>query len=792
MRLRRNVLLTAEFALLALTIIASISLERLFTDTSFLRELLILAIGSHAVAAVCRRAQLSMVWATVTSGLALVVLATAVFYPDNSALVFPNSETLRLLGDDLRDAWRVFGEDAAPVPPLRGFLVTTSVLTWYGVFLADWAAFRLRSPLEAVAPATSLFVFASLMGVDRNEIAHGAFFAAGLLAVLLAMRAERQVREEVWVADGAAAGVRSTLQIGGAAGVIAVILAAVVAPQVPGATAQPLVDITSLNDGPETRSVLSPLVEVSASLVNQRDVELFSVRVDRDQQDYWRMMALTKFEDEIWRRSSNFDEARGPVDSDIDASVPTTPMVQEFTITGLGNIYLPAAYEVSEVIDDGGVDLEYEVATGALVVERGLDQIPRDLTYTIESQVPDYSPADLPADATEGLGRGFVEEHTQLPASCGAGESTLDTGCWPTEVSDLAAEIVAGATTDYERVRALQSYFLDPARFTYDIDVALRHDINSMTEFLERGRGYCEQFASTFAAMARSLGIPSRVAVGFTWGEWSPTRNEFVVRGEHAHAWPEVYFAGVGWVIFDPTPGRSRGLDGDITGLDTPQQTGPQDDPDFVDDTPTTTTEPTTPDANRGDFGLPPRSTTTLSPAAVAGGPGRAAPPGDGGGSFPIALTTVLLGIVALVGFVPAVQYLRRRRRIGLVAADPVGRGEVAWDDALGALRLLGVTGSPGQTPHEFASMVEARRREIGPIRLLADEVTALRYSERTDAVAHALAAQDAAAEIVARCRRQVGRARLLGDALDPRTLLEPAPSPLSLRPTRSPRPTGA
>ncbi|MEZ5244425.1 MAG: DUF3488 and transglutaminase-like domain-containing protein [Acidimicrobiales bacterium] len=782
MSLRRNVLLAAEIALVALTIVASISLERLFADTSFLRDLLILAVGSHTVAAVCRRAQLSMIWATVISGLSLVVLATAVFYPDNSALVFPTAETLRLLGDDLREAWRVFGEDAAPVPPLRGFLVTTSVLTWYGVFLADWAAFRLRSPLEAVAPATALFVFASLMGVDRNEIAHGMLFAGGVLAVLLTMRAERQVREEVWVAGGASAGVQSTLRIGGAAGVVVVILAALVAPQVPGATAQPLIDITSINDGPETRSVLSPLVEVSASLVNQRDVELFSVRVDRDRQDYWRMMALTRFEDEIWRRSSNFDEARGAVDSNIDATVPTNPVIQEFTITGLGNIYLPAAYELSEVIDNGGIDLEYEVATGALVVERGLDQIPRGLTYTVESQVPDYSPGDLPADATEGLSRGFVEEHTQLPPSCATGESTLDTGCWPTEVSDLAAEIVADATTDYERVRALQSFFLDPARFTYDIDVALRHDINSMTEFLDRGRGYCEQFASTFAAMARSLGIPSRVAVGFTWGEWSPTRNEFVVRGEHAHAWPEIYFAGVGWVIFDPTPGRSRGLDGDITGLDTPQQTGPQDDPSFVDETPTTTTEPATPDPNAGDFGLPPRSTTTLAPNTAAGAGPAATPPGDSGGSFPAAVAAVLLGIVALVGFVPAVQFLRRRRRLGLVAADPVGRGEVAWDDAVGALRLLGLTGSPDQTPHEFASMAESRRREIGPIRLLADQVTALRYSEGADAVTHALAAQESAAEIVGRCRRQVGRTRLLGEALDPRTLLRPAPAPLSLR----------
>lgn len=784
MQLRRNVLLAAEVSLALLTIAVTISFERLFTDTSFLRELLILVVGSHVVAAVCRRAELSMVWATPISGIALVVLGTAVFYPDASALVFPTSETVTVLGDDLREAWSVFGEEAAPVPPLRGFLVTTSVLVWYGVFLADWAAFRLRSPLEAVAPATSVFVFASLMGVDRNEIAHGVLFAAGILAVFLTMRAERQVREEVWVASGAADGIRTTLRIGAAGGIVAVILAALVAPQVPGATAQPLVDITNLNDGPQTRSVLSPLVEVSTSLVSQSDTELFSVQVDPSQQDYWRMMALTRFEDEIWRRSSNFDDARGPVDSDVDATVPTRTLSQTITVTALGNIYLPAAYEISEVVDDGGVDLEYEVATGALVVDRSLEDIPRGLTYTIESQVPDYSPADLPADATEGLGGGFVDEHTQLPDPCGDGESTLDTDCWPTEISDLAAEIVADATTDFERVRALQSFFLDPARFTYDLDVALEHDINSMNEFLELGRGYCEQFASTFAAMARSLGIPARVAVGFTWGDWDESRGEFVVRGRHAHAWPEVYFAGVGWVIFDPTPGRSRGLDGDVTGLDTPQQTGPQDIPGNVDPTATTTTEaPIDPDPDVDGDQLPPRRPTTTLPAlgGAGGGTGDGSGDGDVGGRL-LTVAGWSAGLVALIALVPTVQYLRRRRRLALVAADPTGRGEIAWDDALGALRLVGAIPSPTQTPHEFASDVESMRRDCGPVRLLADQITRLRYSDGADAVEIAVAAQGTAAEIVRQCRGQISRARLIGDMLDPRTLRLPAPAPLALR----------
>jgi transglutaminase-like putative cysteine protease len=782
---RRTALSSAEIALAALTVIVAISLERLFSDTSFLRELLILIVGSHVVAASCRRAGLSMAWSTPISGLALVVLGTAVFYPDASALIVPTRETVSLLGDDLREAWQVFSDDAAPVPPVRGFLVTTGVLVWYGVFLADWAAFRLRSPLEAVAPATAVFVFGSLLGVDRNQITHGLLFALGLLGVLVTLRAERQAREEVWVAGGTVEGVRTTLRVGATAGVITVIVAALIAPQLPGATAQPLLDITEINDGPETRAVLSPLVEVAAQLIEQTDLELFSVKVDRSQRDYWRLMALTTFEDEIWRRSSNFDEARGPVESDISPTVPTRTVTQEITIAALANIYLPAAYEVSNIIDDGGVGLEYETATGALVVDRRLNQVPRGYTYTIESQVPDYSPEDLPDQASVGLDRGFVDELTQLPADCKPDESTVGTGCWPPGVSAEAQRIVteAGATTDLERVQALQAFFLDPSRFTYDLDVALEQSVDDMNTFLTIGRGYCQQFASTFAAMARSLGIPTRVAVGFTWGDWDEARQEYVISGKHAHAWPEVYFSGIGWIIFDPTPGRSRGYDSDITGLPEPEQYGANLDaelPGTEDPSATTTTAaPLDPVAGSQTD----RPTTTRRPfddsaeVVPVGGSGD-----DGGGGGPWGILIGLIGVLGIIGFVPTTQLLRRRRRMRSVAADPLGRGEIAWDQALDALRLLGLTIRADQTPHEFASVVERSKRDIGPVRLLANEITELRYSATSESVDHALAAQDAAAQIVRRCRDLVGTSGVLRNAVDPRTLFRPPPAPIFSR----------
>src|SRR5690606_14327556 len=102
----------------------------------------------------------------------------------------------------------------------------------------------------------------------------------------------------------------------------------------------------------------------------------------------------------------------------------------------------------------------------------------------------------------------------------------------------------------------------------YSTDIDSGHSTDALVDFLDSRRGYCEQFAGTFAAMARTLGIPARVAVGFTPGDPDPAvADTFVVRGRHAHAWPEVWFPQVGWVPFEPTPGRGMPGATDYTGL---------------------------------------------------------------------------------------------------------------------------------------------------------------------------------------------------------------------------------
>ena len=221
-------------------------------------------------------------------------------------------------------------------------------------------------------------------------------------------------------------------------------------------------------------------------------------------------------------------------------SVSRRPVRQEITTQRLGGIYLPAAYEVSRVVDTtDGVDLEYEVETGALVIDRDSENAAAGgFTYVIESAVPIVDPSDLPADATAGLDPNFIAELTALPRTCADGETSND-GCWSPRLTELARAQTAGAATDYERVLALQAFFLDPANFTYD-PTSRPSTASAAKRSCSMNRG-CANSSPQLAALVRSIGIPLELP-WVTWGDWD---NPEFVSAHHAHAWPEVYFAGV-------------------------------------------------------------------------------------------------------------------------------------------------------------------------------------------------------------------------------------------------------
>lgn len=124
----------------------------------------------------------------------------------------------------------------------------------------------------------------------------------------------------------------------------------------------------------------------------------------------------------------------------------------------------------------------------------------------------------------------------------------------PQRIENLAAEIVAPASMPYEQARLIEAYL---RTLTYDLEVPRVGDDRDLVDafLFDIRRGYCDYFASAFVVMARSVGLPARLAVGYASGtEVSP--GQWVVTEADAHSWPEVFFDGVGWVPFEPTPSQ--------------------------------------------------------------------------------------------------------------------------------------------------------------------------------------------------------------------------------------------
>ena len=798
----------SEAALVSVTVVVAFGMSRLFTDSSFRRDVLALAVVSHVIAAAARRARLATPFAALLWAGGLVVTATMLLYAETAWFVLPTLDTVGAARDHLVDSWSVVHASPAPVAPVPGLVLCAGAALGLSAFLADTAAFRMHRVVSAVLPVSAVYGFTIAAGTGDGAVVHGALFSGTLGASMVAVWL-RNRRADAWMEPRRGRGVLSMARAGGAALVLAVAAGAVAGPRLPGASAAPWIDLARFevteaapwvdspspepepwadfeirppaassapagaadgdDDGP--RVLVSPLVQIRSRLVELSHRELFTVAVLQDERQYWRLTSLDEFDGNGWRARSNYEDASGPLATTMDPAVAGSPVVHAVSLTGLGNSYLPVAYEPRRIIDDGGVSLEYEAVSGSLIKSRrNALEGPDRFTYAVESVVPAIDDPDRLRNVdTSMLEPDFLAFNTRLPDD--AREVVLGE----------AQRVVANGRSDYHRALLLQDHFRLDGGFRYDLDVHSGHGIDSLEEFLFDVRaGYCQQFASAFAAMARSIGLPTRLAVGFTWGEWDSRRGEqgaYVVRGEHAHAWPEVYFAGTGWVRFEPTPGRGAPGDFAITGHVANQAglqpeaalgVGQQDA-----GSPSATGDPD----GSGFAGLANPSDGSEDPgsefagaSARDGDAGAAGPLGAGVPRLAAAAALVVAAVVLLLGSVPVLRRLVRRRIRAGLAGDPAGQIEEWWSDAVEALALARLAPRPFETPLELALRVTAVFPAAGPITELAMLATHGRYA-RSTSESMSLRAAVAGSRVVAACRSQATLSSRLVAALDPSTV---------------------
>ena len=262
-------------------------------------------------------------------------------------------------------------------------------------------------------------------------------------------------------------------------------------------------------------------------------------------------------------------------------------------------------------------------------------------------------------------------------------------------IKNIALRVTKGKKTAFAEAVALERWF-QSSRFSYSLQSTVPNNPYGLLKFLTTARyGYCQQFAFAMAVLARLLGIPSRVVIGYTAGQ-QQGNNTWVVTTADAHAWPELYFAGVGWLRFEPTPGGAGG-----------QNTAVE--PAYVS---TATTH-----GNPGTTAPPTGSGASSSPRRSAHGflPNHLRVPGQTGtlpiGERPHASSLtwvwyVIIGLLLILAAAPGVARLIARRRGWRAAADNAALAAAAWRELCADLDDYGQHCRASESPRAVARRV--------------------------------------------------------------------------------------
>jgi transglutaminase-like putative cysteine protease len=741
----------AETALVALTLATAFGFCRLFFGWSWLATLVLAALASHLLAIFCRRQGIGLTVSALVSLVGLVLFTSLVFYRDTSAFGLPTRASWHVMTGDLSSAWHEFGTAIALVEPRTGFVVAAAAALWLSAFLSDGFAFRAGAGPEMLVAPGIIFVFCSALAAERFRLLSTALWLGCAILAYALHRSLLQDDSSGWLTTHRRGTITAATRIGAVLGVGAIGIGLLVGPILPGAADDPIINTRNPRSG--TRQTISPLVDIQGRIASQSEVEVFTVK--SPEPEYWRLTALDEFDGRIWSSARTYRDASGRLGGGLDSNY-TTPLEQDFTITGLDSLWYPAAYAPTRI--SIGDDVRYDPETSSIVTKSANTQ--EGTAYTIESAIPNVTPDELRA-ATQSAPANIQTHYTELPTN------------FPPDLRRIATEITAGSPTEYDKALALQEWFRN--NFTYDLNVEHGHGITAIEAFLQQQKGYCEQFAGTFAAFARALGMPARVGVGFTPGTLMGD-GLYHVDGKHAHAWPEVYFTGIGWVPFEPTP--TRGAPGAESWTGVPAQQ--------VDQPPATVAPSTTVVAGASGASvtvspLPTDNDRTIGGIDLGdlGGGGGFTPQSSGRPWYLTAgITLVVLALLAGAWLlvVPRLVRMRwnRRRHAAQSRADQV---LVSWHETEASLARAGVAPIPSETPSEYASRA-ARSMRLDPVMLdrLAGHVTVAAYSDRdvgTDVVADAADIRDTVDRTI--IERADLKTRLVWRA-DPRPLLVPLP----------------
>lgn len=643
-------------ALLAVMAALTVAMTGLVSGAAWWNELLLACLVVLGVAALARML-LPVALAPVLSFVALLLLVTALFAPQTAVLGFiPTPTTLVEFGQLIARSQVSAYTQSVPADPLPEFLFLLVAAGGLIAWVCDLLAIVLDRPaLVGIVVCVALIAPAALLGGGISPLA----LVLCLIAYLLLLRVDVRGRRGTGGEPAAA------LAIGAAAIVVALVIGTT-APgfQQVGRQAIPASGVI-FGEG------VSPLIDLGADLRRPNPVTVIDYSTTASTPAYLQMTTLDVINGSVWQhrhtqstffsRSASIDSAPG-----LSKHVKSKKAVTKIDVGNMTSRWLPAPYPAEKV---SGLDGTWGWEQGDLTIS-GLTSVTTDQHYTVTSRGLEPTAQQLRAAGEDYPSS--VDYDLQLPS---------DT---PSIIRTTALRVTEGAATAYDKAVALQSYFHD-GQFTYSLNAPKNGGYDGDTPgtiatFLKKKSGYCVHFAAAMVFMARELNIPARIAIGYLPGTQTSVTGDtahYEVTSDDLHAWPELYFPGIGWVPFEPTVGRGTVPDYDTSTVVTPSATGTA-----------------TPGAANG-------AQKRLPTDQAVGGTGDT-PTSAGDFSTTSAAAAVVIVILALL-FAPAV--IRRRQRSVRLSKLRQGEGGAssAWNEVRATALDLGLAAPLTETPRAFA-----------------------------------------------------------------------------------------
>lgn len=436
----------------------------------------------------------------------------------------------------LRSAQRHMEEQSAPMVADHATLVVLLLAVAVLTIMIDVSFIAARSALLAALPLLGGYLVATIILDDPLRPVAMVAVCVGWL-VLLASRTvdhERRWPRGLSKESGARLNVWGFIRLALVIGIAAIAIALAAGSLVPDTRR----DLWADRTGTGTVQLTDPSIQLNENLRRPDDQPLLSYTTTAPNGVMLRSSALTRVDADGWHQ---IDMA---LQQGFPARVPgvagTQPTVSTQVIVGnFESNYLPAPYAPVSWQVEGEWNYDPASLTVLNVDPTIGPQFLTDLAFSVESRS-----AEPTAERLVGAVAGTPPEGqvaVEVPEDV------------PQVIADLAAEITADADSDGRRAVALQDWLRDPERFSYTLSAPSGTGYESLVNFLTRDyAGYCVHYAAAMSLMARTLGIPSRVAVGFTTGT-QQADGSWLVTSHNMHAWPELFFSGLGWVRFEPT-----------------------------------------------------------------------------------------------------------------------------------------------------------------------------------------------------------------------------------------------